>query len=276
MHARHQGERVPAHQASDAALVLGLELVVELLGDAFAHLCQERLGVESGSEPLDEWQQQRRVAQVRLDGLRHTRVLDLHGHVGAVERDGAMHLADRGRGESLLVEIAEGLRERATELLAHHLLEVGEADRGNVVAQRGQAALQLVAFVLRKAVELEHRDHLADLHCRAAHLAKLIDELSHQRSRPLAFRRRRALGRPDPVGGAHPRPAQPLAGHQAADACGARQPAGGKFSRLGRIFGAVTHPPSLAASIPRDGGLAGRRRHLSRGDARATAARMAA
>jgi hypothetical protein len=33
--------------------------------------------------------------------------------------------------------------------------------------------LQLVALVLGKAVELDHRDHLTDLHRRATHLPEL-------------------------------------------------------------------------------------------------------
>src|SRR5437763_13067591 len=43
--ARHGYERMPARQALDPALVLGLELVVQLFGDTLAHLRGQRLGI---------------------------------------------------------------------------------------------------------------------------------------------------------------------------------------------------------------------------------------
>ena len=52
-------ERVPAERARHRALVLGLELVVELLGDALAQLAVERLRVEPRREALDEREEQR-------------------------------------------------------------------------------------------------------------------------------------------------------------------------------------------------------------------------
>ncbi len=259
--ARHEDERVPAHQAPDAALVLGLELVVELLGDPLAHLGASAFASSPGASRLTSGSSSVALRRSVSTASATPGYWIFTATSSPSTRGGAVNLADRGRGERLLVEVAEHPAQRAAELLAHHLLEVGEAHRRDVVAERGEAALQLVPLVLREAVELDHRDHLADLHRRAAHLPELVDELLHQRGRPLAFRRRRALGRPDPVGGAHPRPAQALAGHQAADAGRPREPAGRQLSRLGRIVGASTHPPSLAASIPRDGGLARRRRH---------------
>ena len=228
----HAYERMSPHQPLDTALVLGLELVVELLPDPLAHLHGERLRVEPRGEPLDERQQQHRVTQVRLDRLRDPGVLDLHGHVVAVEGRGAMDLADGCRSKRTLVEVAEHALERPAELLAHELLEVRERHRRDVVAERGEAALQLVLLVLGKAVELDHRDHLADLHRRAAHLPELVDELLHDRRGSLALGGRGPLGRPDPVGGSHPGPAQALPGHQPADARRPRQPARGQLSRL--------------------------------------------
>ena len=72
---RHVGERVAAERALDGAVVLGLDLVVELLGDPLAQLAVERLDVEPGREPLDQRQQQREVAQVGLDRLGDAGVL---------------------------------------------------------------------------------------------------------------------------------------------------------------------------------------------------------
>jgi hypothetical protein len=50
----HADEGMSPQQPLDAALVLRLELVVELLSDPFAHLRGERLRVQPRGEPLDE------------------------------------------------------------------------------------------------------------------------------------------------------------------------------------------------------------------------------
>jgi hypothetical protein len=158
-----------------------------------------------------------------------------------------MDLADRCRGKGTLIEVREHGLQRPAELLSHELLEVGERDRRDVVAERGELALQLVLLVLGKAVELDHRDHLADLHCRTAHLPKLVDELVDERCGPVALGRGGPLGRADAVGGPHPGPPQALPRHQPADTSRPREPTGGQPSRLGRrIVGLRTHRPSLA------------------------------
>ena len=56
-----------------------------------------------------------------------------------------------------------------------------ERHRRDVVAQRRQLALQLVLLLGVEAVELDHREHLPDLHRRAAHPSELLDELVHER-----------------------------------------------------------------------------------------------
>ena len=108
----HVDERVAAPGARHRAVVLRLDLVVELLGDALAQLAVERLDVEPGREPLDQRQQQREVAQVGLDRLGDAGVLDLDRDLVAVERDRAVDLADRGGGERLLLEVGEGVADR--------------------------------------------------------------------------------------------------------------------------------------------------------------------
>ena len=226
----------------DAALVLGLELVVELLADPLAHLRGERLRVQARGEPLHEGQQHHRVAQIRVDRLRHPGVLDLHGHVVAVDRRGAMDLTDRGRCERMLVEVAEHALERTAELPAHQLLELREPNGRDVVAERREPPLQLVPLVLGKAVELDHRDHLTDLHRRATHLPELIDELLDELRGALFLGRRRPLRRPDPVGGSHPGPAQTLPRHEPADTRRPGESALGQLSRLpARIFVLPAH-----------------------------------
>jgi hypothetical protein len=93
---------VVAVGARHRAVVLRLDLVVELLGDALAQLAVERLDVEPGREPLDQRQQHREVAEVGLDRLGDAGVLELDRDLVAVERDRAVDLADRGGGERLL------------------------------------------------------------------------------------------------------------------------------------------------------------------------------
>ena len=122
-----------------------------------------------------------------------------------------------------------------------------ERHRRDVVAERGEAALQLVLLVLGKAVELDHRDHLADLHRCAAHLPELVDKLLNGRRGPLASGGRGPLGRPDPVGRSHTGPPEALPRHQAADPRRPRYPASGQLSSLGRrIVGLRAHRSSLA------------------------------
>ena len=74
---RDEDERVVAPGARHRAVVLGLDLVVELVADALAQLLRERLDVEAGREALDQRQQHLQVAQVGLDRLGDARVLDL-------------------------------------------------------------------------------------------------------------------------------------------------------------------------------------------------------
>src|SRR5205085_12470036 len=100
--------------------------------------------VQPWGEPLDERHQQRRIAQVGLYSFCDPGVLDLHRHIVAVDGGCPMNLANRGRGKCTLVEVAEYALERPAELPAHELLEVCERHRRNVVAERGEAALQLV------------------------------------------------------------------------------------------------------------------------------------
>ena len=85
------------------------------------------------------------------------------------------------------------MRERAAELLAHHPLELGERHRRDVVAKRCELGLEGLTLVLGEPVELDHRDHLADLHRRPAHPPELLDELFDERGGSLPLRRLRAL-----------------------------------------------------------------------------------
>ena len=218
-----------------------------------------------GREPLDQGQQQHGVSKVGLDRLSDPGILDLHDHVVAVDGPRAMDLPDRGRGEGLLLEVREHPPERPTELLAHQLLELSEGHRRDVVAERAELALQLVLLFRAEAVELDQREHLADLHRRAPHLPELIDQLLDQRSGALVLGGGGPVGRAHAVGGTHPGPAQPLARHQATDAGRPGQPPTGQLPGLGRrILGVGTHAPSLASRPRSAGGAYLRRKALIR------------
>jgi hypothetical protein len=134
-----------------------------------------------------------RHAQVGLDCLRDPRVLDLDDDSVAVKRRRSVDLADRRRRERALVELGENAAERPAKLVSHQPLELRERDRRNVVAELGELRLQRVALVLGEAVELDHREHLSDLHRRPTHLPELLDELADERRRALVLRSSGAL-----------------------------------------------------------------------------------
>ena len=83
-HVGHVDERVAAVAARERALVLRLELVVELLHHALLELGGGRLGVEPGRQRLRHPQDQPGVLHVGGDRLGHARVLDLDRHPPAV------------------------------------------------------------------------------------------------------------------------------------------------------------------------------------------------
>ena len=104
-------ERVAAEDARHRALVLRLELVVELVADAAADLLGGRLDVEPRRDPLHQPQDHPEVLHVGPHRLGDARVLDLDRDVAPVVQLGAVDLADRGGRDRRLVE----LRERVLE-----------------------------------------------------------------------------------------------------------------------------------------------------------------
>ena len=173
----HDDERVPAEDARQRALVLGLELVVELLADPVADLLGRRLDVDPRRDLLHQPQDHAEVLHVGADGLGDAGVLHLDRHVAAVEQRRAVDLADRRRGDRLLVEGGEDLSERRLQLALDHLAHVGEADVRRGVAQLAQLALELVAVLLRHQPDVEEGEHLAQLHGRALHGPQRGDDL---------------------------------------------------------------------------------------------------
>ena len=105
-------ERVAAEDPRQRALVLRLELVVELLADPRADLLGGRLDVEARRDLLHQPQDHPEVLHVRADRLGDAGVLDLHRDLAAVVQPRPVDLADRGRGHRRLVELGERLVER--------------------------------------------------------------------------------------------------------------------------------------------------------------------
>ena len=92
-----------------------------------------------------------------------------------------MHLADRGGGEGLGLELGEELGERfAVVLLLQHLLDLLPGHRRRVGAQFRQLLLVDLAVLLGDELGVDEGGELAELHRRALHLAERADHL-HRR-----------------------------------------------------------------------------------------------
>ena len=144
----HHDERVAAQDARERALVVGLQLVVELLLHPRADLLGHRLHVELGGDPPHQPQDHAEVLHVGAHRGVHARVLHLHRHVAAVVQLRAVDLPDRGGGDRLLVELREGLLQRLAHLLLDHLAHVLEGHLRRGVAQLGELLLELLAVLL--------------------------------------------------------------------------------------------------------------------------------
>ena len=176
-----------AEAALQAALVLGLELVVELVGDQLAHLGQERTRVEPGREAPQDRADEAEVAQVGLDRLGHAGVLDLDGDLRPVVRARAVDLAERRERERLLVEVGEQLADGRVELVLDDPAHAIERDRRRARRQGAEGALGALAL------EGEHREQLHELRARALHPPELGAELLGQREGLRVPARRRSL-----------------------------------------------------------------------------------
>ena len=94
-------EGVTVEDPRQRALVLGLELVVELLADPLADLRRDRAHVELGGHPLEQTHDHVEVLQVRPHRRRDPGILDLHRDLAPVlAQPCAVHLADRGRRDA--------------------------------------------------------------------------------------------------------------------------------------------------------------------------------
>ena len=168
---------MPAPRAGEGAVVLGLVLVVELVGQPLLDLLRHGLHIHAGSHPLGHAHDQAQVLQVGAHRLGHPGVLDLHGHVATVVEPGAIHLADRGGGHGVVVELGEELVQGPVEVAFHNVAHLLEGHPRGGVAQLGQLGLDVLLKLGREGAGVDEGGHLPDLHGRALHLAQHFEDL---------------------------------------------------------------------------------------------------
>ncbi len=168
---------MPAIQPRDRALVLCLELVVELLVDPRADLVAHRLRVQARGDHLHEPQDDPEVLHVGADGLGHARILHLDRDVAPVVQARLVDLADRGGRDRHRVEGLEHGLDRLAVLALDDLLHVLVGDLRRGVAQLGELGLELFAVLLGNEADVEERHDLAKLHRRALHRPERRDDL---------------------------------------------------------------------------------------------------
>ncbi len=162
MHARHPHLRLVGEHEGVERGMGGLAAVVELLAHPRADLLRDLGGVDRRLHAPVDGEQHVELAEVRLHGGLHVGILQLDGQLGAVERAGAMHLAERGRRRRLLVEALEAGHPVRPELGHHAALDEGPAHGRRLVLQGGE----LGGIFGRQRVG-DGRHQLGDLHDRA-------------------------------------------------------------------------------------------------------------
>ena len=115
--------------------MLGLAAIIELLADALADLLADFAGVDRGIEAAADGKQPLQLLQIGFDRRLHVGILQLAGQFGAVERAGAMHLAEgSGRG-GMMLEACELALPIRPKLGNHAPLDKGPAHRRRFALQ---------------------------------------------------------------------------------------------------------------------------------------------
>ena len=153
MHAWHANVRVTPEQPSEAALLLRLDLVVELIRDQLAHLAEQRSGVRTRREMREDRADEPDHPQVAVDRVRDVRVLNLHRDVLAVAGVRAVDLTEGSDREWLLIERGEHILHANAEILLDHLSHCAERKPLSVFSQRAERTRLRVTQGL---LELDH------------------------------------------------------------------------------------------------------------------------
>ena len=129
-------------------------------------------GVDRGVHAAMDGEQPFELLEIGLDGRLHVRILQLAGERRAVERDRAVHLAERGGGGRVMLEAREPRLPVGAELGHHAPLDERPAHRRGVALQLGE----LLGIFRRQRVG-DGRHQLGDLHDRALEAAERGREL---------------------------------------------------------------------------------------------------
>ena len=128
------------------------------------------------------------------------------------------------------VDLSQDLLRIGAPLVGQDPADLFPADRGDVVAQRGEPLLQVLGLVGVEAGELDRREHLAGLHRGPAHDRELVDERVDRRDDAVA-----AAALTVVVGAAIEAVARPARGPAGGDAAEHR---GAGHAALGRALAA--------------------------------------
>jgi hypothetical protein len=169
---RHEDERVAAVGPRERPLILRLELEVELFEHALAQLACDQPRVDARRDDLPERDEHRGQIEIRLERIGDFGVLHLDRDATAVGEHAAMDLADRRRGERLVLELREQLLDRLVPLDLEHALDLVPAHRRRRVAQVRELLLVDLAVLRRKELHVDERGQLTDLHRPAAEVAE--------------------------------------------------------------------------------------------------------
>src|SRR5215211_6031781 len=163
--------------AGERALVLGLELVVELLHHPLLQFLRGGLRIEARRERLGHPEDEPGVLHVGGDGLRHSRVLHLHRDPPAVAQHRSVHLPDRGGGGRVVLEVFEQLLDRLLPLLIENRAHLLPRHRWRGRPERCEPLLIELAVLGRKELGVDEGGELADLQRRPLHAPQGVNHL---------------------------------------------------------------------------------------------------
>ena len=175
--AGHEDVGVAGVRRGEGALRVGLQVVVELLGDPVAQLVEQRLDVEAGHQHAEQPAEPAELGEVAEQGLARARVLDLDG-----DRRGRRARPPGAPGRSR--RRPRACRRRLRTSPASPAPSSSASTRCTVPAGSGGAdSCSLVSVArygpgeLRRQRRLEDRQRLAELHRPALELAEHLEDL---------------------------------------------------------------------------------------------------
>ena len=172
VHARDGKPRLPGEQPAEPREVARLGEIVGLLVELALRLRHHAADIEVERQQPGHAQQRRDVVHVAVDGARHAGVLHLEREVAAVDGARAMHLADGGGRDRLVVERGEAALPAVPPLAAEHATQLRERHGVRIGAQDGE---RLRHFRRQQVVAFERED-LPELHRRAAQVRQALGE----------------------------------------------------------------------------------------------------